>query len=67
MENLDTKTQIELQKIANDIKEKHDTLKQVLIDDTYRMEEIENRINENALLLEELEKNYINVIEKLVK
>ncbi len=67
MENLDNYTPIELQKIGNDIKTKHDKLKLEIIDDTYEMEEIEKRINNKVRELEELEKNYVQIIEKLVE
>ena len=67
MEDLSKYTQIELQKIGNDIKEKHDKLKKELIDDTYEMEELEKSINEKAALMQELEKNYVAIIEKLVE
>ena len=67
MEDLSKYTQIELQKMGNDIKEKHDKLKKELIDDTYEMEELEKRINEKAVLMQELEKNYVAIIEKLVE
>ena len=67
MEDLSKYTQIELQKMGNDIKEKHDKLKKELIDDTYEMEELEKSINEKAALMQELEKNYVAIIEKLVE
>lgn len=60
-------TQIELQKMGNDIKEQHDKLKQELIADTYEMEELEKRINEKVVLMEELEKNYVAIVEKLIE
>lgn len=67
MDNLDKYTPIELQKMGNDIKSKHDALKEELITDTYEMEELEKRMNEKVLLLEELEKNYVQIVEKLVE
>jgi len=67
MEDLSKYTPIQLQKMGNDTKEKHDKLKKELIDDTYEIEELEKRINEKVLLLQEFEKNYVNIIEKLVK
>ena len=67
MEDLTKYTQIELQKMGNDIKAKHDKLKEGLIADTYEMEELEKRINEKVKLMEELEKNYVNIVEKLVE
>jgi hypothetical protein len=67
MENLDKYTQIELQKMGNDIKAKHDKLKEELIINTYEMEELEKRINEKVKLMEELEKNYVEIVENIVK
>ena len=65
MKDLSEYTKIELQKIGNDIKTKHDILKGELISDTYEMEELEKRINNKILLLQELEKNYVEIVEKL--
>ena len=67
MEDLTKYTKIELQKIGNDIKAQHDALKQELIADTYEMEELEKRINEKVELMQELEKNYVEIVEKLVE
>jgi len=67
MENLEGYSPIELQKMGNDIKEKHDSLKKEIIDHTYEMEELEKLVNDKVRILEELEKNYVNVIEKLVE
>lgn len=66
MEDLDKYTPIELQKMGNDIKEKHDALKKGLIDKTYEMEELEKSINANIVEMEELEKKYVEIVEKLV-
>jgi len=67
MEDLTKYTKIELQKIGNDIKARHDKLKDELIADTYEMEELEKRINEKVELMKELEKNYVAIVEKLVE
>jgi len=67
MEDLSKYTKIELQKMGNDIKARHDKLKDELITDTYEMEELEKRINEKAVLMEELEKNYVEIVEKLIE
>ena len=67
MEDLTKYTKIELQKIGNDIKAQHDALKQELITDTYEMEELEKRINDKVELMQELEKNYVEIVEKLVE
>lgn len=67
MEDLSKYSKIELQKMGNDIKAKHDALKEELIADTYEMEELEKRINEKVLLLQELEKNYVEIVEKIME
>jgi len=67
MEDLNKYTKIELQKMGNDIKARHDKLKDELIADTYEMEELEKRINEKVVLMEELEKNYVEIVEKLIE
>lgn len=67
MENLDKHTQIELQNMGNAIKAKHDKLKDELIVDTYEMEELEKRINDKVKLMEELEKNYVEIVEKIIE
>lgn len=67
MENLDKYTPIELQKIGNDIKVKHDLLKEEIVKDTYDIENLEKQINKKVNLLDELEKNYVKIIEKLVE
>lgn len=67
MEDLTKYTKIELQKMGNDIKAKHEKLKEELIADTYEMEELEKRINEKAKLMQELEQDYVKIVEKLVE
>jgi hypothetical protein len=67
MEDLSKYTKIELQKMGNDIKAKHDALKQEIIVDTYEMEELEKKLNEKVQLLQELEKNYVEIVEKLIE
>jgi len=67
MEDLSKHTPIELQKMGNDIKEMHDRLKKELIADTYEMEKLEISINEKAKKLEELEENYVKIVEILAK
>ena len=66
MENLSGYTRTELQIMGNDIKLKHDRLKSEIISDTYKMEEIEKRINEKVAEMQELEKKYVEIIEKLM-
>jgi len=67
MENLDKYTQIELQKMGNDIKMQHNKLKQELIADTYKMEELEKEINEKVVLMEMFEKKYVEIVEKIIE
>ena len=56
----------ELLKKANDIKTQHDALKQLITVKTYEMEELEKIINETAKQLQELERQYIDTIEKII-
>lgn len=65
MEDLNKYSPTQLLKMGNDIKAKHDALKQEIINDSYAIEELENGINEKAHQLEELEKNYVEIVEKL--
>ena len=66
MEDLSKYTKTELLKMANDIKTKHDALKQDIIADTIVMDELEKKVNEKIGVLTELEKNYVNIIEQIV-
>ena len=67
MEDLTKYTPTELLKIINDIKLKHDTLKQEIVDHTFEAEELEKKINEKIISLTEIEKNYILLIEEMEK
>jgi hypothetical protein len=67
MEDLSKCTPTELLKIGNDIKVKHDTLKQEIIDLSFEVEELERKINEKIVLLDELERNYVAVVEEIEK
>ena len=67
MEDLTKYTPTELLKMINDIKLKHDTLKQEIIDHTFEAEELEKKINEKIISLTEIEKNYIALIEEMEK
>ena len=67
MEDLSKYTQIELQKMGNDIKARHDKLKDEIVADTYEMEELEKRMNEKVQLLQELEENYVKIVEKIIE
>jgi hypothetical protein len=63
MEDYSKYTPIELLKIGNDIKAKHDVLKQEIIEYSFQAEELEKLINKKLILLDELEKNYVAIIE----
>ena len=63
MEDLTKYTPIELQKMGNDIKAQHDKLKEELIAATYEMEKLEIEINEKVKKLQELEENYVRIVE----
>jgi len=57
----------ELLKMINDVKIKHDTLKQGIINHTIEVDEIEKKINDDLEILTELEKNYVELIEEISK
>ena len=65
MEDLNKHTPTELLKMGNDIKAQHDNLKEDILADTYEMEKLEISINKKARQLEELEKNYVEIVEIL--
>ena len=65
MENTTNYTPTELLKMINDSKAKHDTIKQEIIDHTYQVDELENIINNKINELTKIEKNYVELIEKL--
>ena len=67
MENLNKYTPIELNKMLNEIKVKHDTLKQEIINYAFEAEELEKKINEKLDLLSEAENFYIKLIEEMEK
>ena len=67
MEDLGKYSPIELNKLINDTKTKHDTLKQEIIDHTFEAEELEKKINEKLDLLSETEKFYVALIEEMEK
>lgn len=67
MENLSGCTLIELNKMINDVKLKHDTLKQEIINHTFEVDELEKKINDKMVILSEFEKNYIELIDEMEK
>jgi len=67
MEDLRKKTPIELHKIVNGIKEKHDAVRDAIINDIDDVKILEKRINENAEELQKLESEYVEIIEILTE
>ncbi len=67
MKNLSEHTPTQLLKMINDVKEKHDTLKQEIINYTLQVEEYEKIINNKLNELTEVEKNYVALIEEIEK
>ena len=72
MKNLNKYTPTELLKMSNDICEKHEALKKEIIANSYEIEELEYKIkelekviNEKTQKLEQFEKNYVELIEKI--
>lgn len=65
MEDLTKYTPTELLKMINDVKAKHDALKQEIIDHTIEVDEIEKKINDKLEVLTEIEKNYVELIEEI--
>jgi cell division protein ZapA (FtsZ GTPase activity inhibitor) len=67
MNDLSKYTLIELQKMGNDIKSKHDGVRQEIIDLSHDMEVLENMLNDKVQELKKLEENYVEIVEKLVE
>jgi len=67
MENLSEYTPTQLLKMINDLKLKHDTLKQEIISHTFEVDELEKTINQKLAILTESEKNYVALIEEMEK
>jgi len=65
MQDLNKLTPTELLKRGNDIKARHDALKQEIIADTHEIEKLEKLLNEKVKELQELEKNYVEIVEIL--
>jgi len=65
MEELSKLTPIELNKMINEVKEKHDALKQEVIDHSFEIEVVEKKINEKIEVINELEKKYVELIEEI--
>ena len=67
MEDLSKYTPIELNKLINDTKLTHDTLKQEIINHTKDIDELERLINEKLIVLDSAEKYYIALVEEITK
>lgn len=67
MKNLSGHTATQLLKMVNDVKARYDLLKKEVIDLTFESEVIEKKINERLVILEELEKNYVELMEEMSK
>lgn len=65
MENLTKYTSIELLKIGNEIVVKHEQLKKEIINDTFLIDEMGEKINSKLEQLDELEKSYVMVVEEI--
>lgn len=67
MEDLTKLTPTELLKRGNDIKAKHDALKEEIIANTFEIEELEKKIQEKLVLLDALEREYVEIVEVIAK
>ena len=67
MEDLSKYTPIELNKLINEVKLTHDTLKQEIINHTLEIDELERLINEKLIVVNSAEKYYIALIEEITK
>jgi hypothetical protein len=67
MEDLSKYTPTELLKLINDVKTKHEILRQEIINHTLEVDELERIINEKLEILTEFEKNYVVLIEEMNK
>jgi hypothetical protein len=65
MEDLKKYTPTELLKLINNTKDSHDKLKEEIMADTFKMDELEELINKKIDNLDKLEKKYIELIEEL--
>jgi septal ring factor EnvC (AmiA/AmiB activator) len=58
-------TPTELLKTINDTKTEHEKVKDEIIADTHRLDEVEKSLNSKIDLLTELEKKYVLLIEEM--
>ena len=65
MEDLSKYTPTELLKMINDTNVRYDRIKEEIIKHTYEIDDIEKKINDKVVILDELEKKYIAMIEEM--
>lgn len=66
MEDLKKYTPIELQKMINDIQVNHDKIKNEIINNSKDIDKLQNIINEKINELNNLEKNYVELVEEFM-
>lgn len=67
MENLSGYSPIELQKMINDTNLSHEKIKEEIIDLSIEIDRIQAIINEKIEQMNNLENNYVNLIEEYMK
>jgi hypothetical protein len=65
MEDLSKYTPIELNKMINDANVEHERIKEVIINHTFEIDELEIKINAKIEELTSVEKKYVELIEEL--
>lgn len=60
-------TKTELLVMLNDLKRKHDNIKENMLTNIELIKEIEVKINNDALLMKEIENEYVLIIEEFYK
>ncbi len=67
MDDFSNFTDIELVKICDDIIKNHNIIKERIINNTYKIDSIQNEINNDVAELELYEKLYVAIIEELLE
>lgn len=67
MKNLNEYTLTELLKIGNDLSSAHENLKSEIMNDSYIIEKLNNGLCDKLKSLDEIEENYIMIIEEIEK
>ena len=65
MKDLKKYTPTELLKMINETKDNHNNLKEEIVSDTYKMDELEKNINSKLDILDKYEKDYITLLEEI--